>query len=130
MTALLKNIFTVAPDHKSNKEIIHWWEQRRLFYNIVMLAAGLVTISLAVLLGEITYVDLIKVLPPVLFVAFSANLFYTMGWIVEIACHKFIAEKVFIHKAGPVLLISGISLSLCFTIAIDIALLIAFFLEK
>jgi len=43
-------------------------------------AAGACTILLALLLHEISFRDLINVLPPILIVAFSANLFYTLGW--------------------------------------------------
>ena len=127
MNALLKNIFTAQPDHKSNKEIIRWWEQRRIVYNAVMLIAGIVTIMLALLLREIDFTDLINVLPPVLIFAFSANVFYTLGWITEIVCRKFMSEKEFVQKAGSVLFIAGIILSVFFTLAIDIAIVVAFF---
>ena len=130
MNVLLKSVFTVDPHKKSNKEIICWWEQRRMLYNIVMFAAGSATILLALLLREIVFTDLINVFPPVLIVALSANLFYTLGWIMEIACRKFISEEEVVQKAGPVLFIAGISLSVLFTFAVDIALLISFFFEK
>jgi hypothetical protein len=130
MNALLKNILSASTHHKSNKEIIRWWEQRRIFYNAVMLMAGFVTIILAVSLGEIAFTELVNVLPPVLIFAFSANLFYTLGWITEIVCRKFIPEKEFVQKAGPVLFIAGISLSVFFTFAIDIAIVIAFFFKS
>jgi hypothetical protein len=130
MNALLKNVFTTSSDNKSNKEIIRWWEQRRIYYNAVMLAAGCLTVALALLLREIIFTDLINALPPVLIVAFSANLFYTLGWVVEIVCRKFISEKEVTQKAGPVLFIAGLSLSVLFTLAIDIALLVAFFFNS
>jgi hypothetical protein len=127
MNLLLKNVFTALPDRKSNKEIIRWWEQRRIFYNAVMLAAGFVTIILAISLGEINFTDIPNALPPILIFAFSANLFYTLGWMIEIVCRKLIPEKEFVQKAGPVLFIAGISLSVLFTFAIDIAIVIVFF---
>jgi hypothetical protein len=127
MNTIFKKVFTVEPNHRSNKEIIRWWERRRMFYNAIMLAAGFVTIILAISLGEISFRDTINVLPPVLIFAFSANLFYTLGWMLEIVCSKFISEKEILQKAGPLLFIAGISLSVFFTIAIDIALLITFF---
>ena len=127
INALLKQVLTASSDHKSNKEIVRWWERRRIFYNTVMLAAGCVTIMLALLLREIIFTDLINALPPVLIFALSANLFYTLGWVVEIVCRKFIAEKEVVQKVGPVLFIAGLSLSVLFTFAIDIALLISFF---
>ena len=98
MNVLLKNVFTAASDHRSNKEIIRWWEQRRIFYNGVMLVAGLITIMLAVVLHEISIRDTINALPPVLIFAFSANLFFTLGWIMEIVCNRFMSEKQFLQK--------------------------------
>jgi len=127
MNALLKNVLTASPNHTSSKEAIRWWEQRRIYYNMIMFAAGTVTIILALLLHEIIFTDLINALPPVLIFALSANLFYTLGWVVEIACRKFVPQKELVQKAGPVLFIAGISLSILFTFAIDIALLVSFF---
>ena len=92
--------------------------------------AGLITVMLAILLHEITFADTINTLPPILIFAFSANLFFTLGWIVEIVCSRYVSEKQFLEKAGPILLIAGTSLSILFTIAIDIALLIAFFFQN
>jgi hypothetical protein len=127
MNTLLKKIFTAESEHRSNREIIRWWERRRAFYNLIMLVAGLITIILAVSLGEISIPDTINVTPPVLIFAISANLFYTLGWILEITCTKFISNKEILQKMGPVLFIAGTILSILFTVAIDIALLVTFF---
>jgi hypothetical protein len=127
MIAILKNVLTALPENRSNKEIIRWWEQRRVFYNVVMLVAGCCTILLALILKEIVANDLFNVIPPVLVFALSANLFYTLGWVVEIACKKYMQDKEIIQRAGPVLFIAGVSFSILFTIAIDIAILVAFF---
>ena len=127
MNAYLKNIFTATPASRSNREIIRWWEQRRVFYNAVMLVAGFITIVLAVSLKEIRFADLLNALPPVLIFALSANLFYTLGWITEIVCNRLLSEKEFVQKAGPVLFIGGIVLSVFFSFAVDIAVIITFF---
>ena len=130
MNAILKDLLAAPSNHHSNHDIIRWWEQRRVYYNIVMLAAGALTIALAVSLGEILITDVVNALPPIIIVALSANLFYTLGWVVEIACRKFITETELVQKAGPVLFIAGIVLSVLFTFAIDIALLVSFFFEQ
>jgi hypothetical protein len=130
MNAILKNVFAVSAGNTSNKQIIGWWERRRAFYNSVMLIAGIVTIILALLLNEIEFTDLINALPPILVFAFSANLFYTLGWVMEIVCRKFISSKEVVQKAGPILLIAGICISVLFTLAIDIALVITFFFNN
>jgi len=124
---IIESIAGAATNHTSNKEIIRWWESRRIFYNAVMLAAGCVTIILALLLNEIIFTDLINVIPPILIFALSANIFYTLGWIMEIICRKFISDKTLLQKAGPVLFIGGIIISVLLTFAIDIALLVSYF---
>ena len=129
MTALLKGVLTTSSNHRSKKEIIHWWEQRRIFYNAVMLAAGCLTVLLALSLHEIKVTELFNVLPPILIFAFSANLFYTLGWLTEIACHKFMVQQEAVQKAGPVLFIAGICISVLLTLAIDAAIVIAFFFK-
>src|SRR5678809_878140 len=118
----IRDRLTTSSNDRSNKEIIYWWEQRRIFYNAVMLAAGCLTILLALLLHEIKVTELFNVLPPILIFAFSANLFYTLGWITEIACHKFISQQEAVQKTGPVLFIAGICISVLFTLAIDVAI--------
>ena len=83
--------------------------------------------ALAIFLKEISFSELANVFPPVLIFAFSANLFYTLGWIIEIVGRRMIPEKEFVKKAAPVLFISGLCLSIFVTVAIDIAMVIAFF---
>ena len=126
MNAFMQNIFTGDPDLHSNREIILWWERRRIFYNVVMLVAGIVTMALAILLKEIQVSELINVFPVILIFALSANLFYTLGWITEIVGRRMMPDKEFLKKAAPVLFISGLCLSVFFTLAIDIAIVIAF----
>ena len=95
-----------------------------------MFIAGSVTITLALCLGEIRFFELVNVIPPILIFGLSANLFYTLGWITEIVCKKVMQQKEFLFKTGPVLFIGGIVLSVFFTIAIDIAIIISFLFEK
>jgi len=92
-----------------------------------MFVAGLVTMALALLLNEISFSELSNVLPPVLIFAFSANLFYSLGWIIDIVGRRRMPDKEFVKKAAPVLFISGLCLSVFITLAIDIAMVIAFF---
>ena len=127
MNTLLKRILAAPAEHRSTNEIIRWWEKRRTIYNVIMLVAGLMTIILAVSLGEISLHDTVNVIPPILIFALSANMFYTLGWILEVTCTKFISNKEILQKTAPILFIAGVSLSLLFTLAIDIALLVAFF---
>ena len=128
MNYTLKN-FLAGPVHNSDKEIILWWERRRVLYNAVMLIAGCITILLAVSLHEIAFADVVNTLQPVLIVAASANIFYTLGWIIEIIYHKLNKGKETIYNVSTILFVSGIILSVFFTIAIDIAILIAFFFQ-
>lgn len=127
MNYAFKNLLTASPMHNSNKEIIVWWEKRRALYNLIMLVAGCITILLAVSLNEIAFTDLINVLPPILIVAASANIFYTLGWIIEIIYRRLNNGKETIYNVSSILFIGGIILSVFFTLAIDTAILVAFF---
>lgn len=127
MNALLKSIFTASYARSTNKEIIIWWERRRAFYNLVVLIAGSFTVLFALVLNEIAFADLVNVIPPILIFALCANLFYTLGWIIEIVCYKLISEKKLMQNAGTILFTGGVVISVLFTFAIDIALLVSFF---
>src|ERR1700735_5302623 len=71
-------------------QVIRWWELRRLLYNVVLLAVGLVAISgMEWLMGRVVPMgeDAIEPMTLVLGVAVygvMANLCYTLGWIVEL----------------------------------------------
>lgn len=68
-------------------ETIVWWEVRRILFNLVLLAAGLVT--LAMIFFVLTWIpkstDGIQSLFAIFLYVISANVIYTLGWISELA---------------------------------------------
>lgn len=94
---------------------ILWWEMRRIVYNVVLITGGFISL---LLLTAIYYlppqldeypVEGLAVLGIFLGIA-MANVFYTAGWIVEIAVIRFGGEHS--QKLGPSLLKTGILFSL------------------
>jgi len=87
-------LFQRSENHLSSLQIILWWEARRLFFNMVVGIAGVVTVFTMLatamiaekLLGEpIGWPDppIFAIISVVLY-AIAANICYTGGWISEL----------------------------------------------
>jgi hypothetical protein len=84
----------------SRRDIIRWWEQRRLRYNLYVGLVGFVTWWLVLIAGSAAVkpgVDFEEPLamifgPP--FYGIMANICYTVGWIVDIAAYRGSPRKV------------------------------------
>jgi hypothetical protein len=77
--------------------VLRWWERRRLFYNIVVGAAGLLTAAIAHLLALFSPG---MEGPPAAFMlvyAIAANLFYSLGAPIDLVLRRALKER-----AGPV----------------------------
>jgi hypothetical protein len=95
----------------SPRQIIVWWERRRLLFNLLLLVIGFLSVAGYVFLMS-------KALPPgddgeepfgvilgVIAYAFLANLGYTLGWINELRERKMAPDHArsnarFLYKAG------------------------------
>jgi hypothetical protein len=97
--------------------ILMWWESRRLIYNVIVGATGLVT------LGVIGAISMIppglgpKPVPPLIAIlAYGAlaNICYTAGPMVEIALQNLWKDKVL--PVGPTLFRQGIAFSVGLTL--------------
>jgi hypothetical protein len=78
----------------SRKEVIAWWEQRRLSYNSYVLLVGVASWLLVLVAGDAAVkpgVDfeepLAMVFGPGVYLAI-ANLCYTLGWVVDITFYR------------------------------------------
>lgn len=84
-------------------ETVKWWEARRGTYNLMVGAAGLVSIALVLTAGFIAESSFhfgyampdppIAAVFAILLYAVAANVCYTGGWIVEIAARRFRPAK-------------------------------------
>ncbi len=90
-------------------EVIRWWEIRRILYNAVLFAIGILSIlGMEWLMGKVIPIGNDAVEPfalalGVVIYGVIANLCYTAGWIVELAIRKgnedrarTIAKKLFL----------------------------------
>ena len=78
---------TAAPYTK--RELIRWWEARRLRYNLMVGAVGVITWFLVLCVGSLAVkpgVDfeepIMMIIGPIIYGLF-ANLCYSLGWIVD-----------------------------------------------
>src|ERR1044071_6433986 len=92
-----------------------WWESRRLIYNVIVGATGIVTLGI---IGAILLIPpgLPGVRPPIqaiLAYGVLANICYTFGPFVEIALQKLWKDRVL--PVGPSLFRQGLSFSVGLT---------------
>jgi hypothetical protein len=80
LDALLK----VKNPNRGILQIIGWWEVRRILYNLIVLACGIISISIMSLLIKLNPGEDLE--EPIVIIAFAlfCNISYTLGWITEI----------------------------------------------
>ena len=114
MMALTKFLFP-SPAPRSAGGIVRWWESRRLHYNAIVGASGLLSIGL---------VRVISVLPPdprtimltwtpIIVFGVLANICYLLGPVVEVSVEKLWRGKIL--PTGPVLFRMGLTFSVGLT---------------
>ncbi len=112
LNGLIARFFHAPDGNRSNLQTILWWESRRIPYNFFVGTTGIGSLLLFFMFitktgtlapGE----DAIE--PMALFAApILINVFYTFGWIVELALKYFLGIK---HTYGPKLLKAGFGFS-------------------
>jgi hypothetical protein len=91
----------------TRKDIVRWWESRRLRFNLYVGAIGLVTWFLvlvagaaAVKPGEDFQEPIAMIFGPLIY-AFMANICYTLGWIIDTIAF-WGSPRTRIYKAGVI----------------------------
>ena len=108
--------------------MIGWWEKRRLPYNLIVGAIGLVPLTVGVL-----FTTLVASLQPVdmfraaIWWGVIANLCYTLGPVAEIALEKLFGRRLL--PAGPLLFRAGVTVAVGVTLLPLIPLTIGFILR-
>jgi hypothetical protein len=95
---VVRRAFERDPRINAPAEIVRWWEERRLLYNIIVGCVGAVTSVLMIscgfisepLVGEAIGLPDPPILVPLGIIAYgiAANVCYTGGWVVELRLAK------------------------------------------
>jgi len=107
----------VAPQQNpSSWRVILWWEVRRIPFNLIIGAYGIVCLIVFLLAAESS-----GRIPPgedavepiaLLFAPFAVNLLYTLGWLVEVPVRLILPDLS--PRFGPLLMKLGLALGLFF----------------
>lgn len=126
MTSLVDRLFPLPDYRRTPLTLLRWWESRRLLYNGIVGATGLVTLS---------GISVLTALPPIsepmpLSLALAgatvygvaANVFYSMGWGIEVLARKLWGREA--PYMGPALFRQGV----IFSVGLTLLPLFVFFL--
>ena len=112
---LVEALFPAPAYRRTLWGLLGWWESRRLLYNGIVGASGLVSL---------TMVELVAWLPPgphhflplgaVVVFGAAANVCYTLGWVVESAAERFWGSDA--PLLGPALFRQGVAFSVGLTL--------------
>ena len=100
---------------RSPLRILQWWERRRPLYNLAVGTVGLGTLAYAELLSMVARGEWLRLEWPVL-VAYglAANLFYTLGPVVENVVERWLGRPL--YGLGPALFRHGLVFSIGLTL--------------
>jgi hypothetical protein len=96
-TLVERYLFSPLYAPQSPWAVLGWWERRRLFYNLLVGAAGLLTTAIAHLGAIIAPGPEGPPLPFILVYAIAANVFYSLGAPIDLVLRRTLKED-----AGPV----------------------------
>jgi hypothetical protein len=98
--------------------ILTWWESRRLIYNLIVGATGVITLgviaAISLIPPGISLRNLMPPLPAILVYGVLANICYTFGPFVEIGLEHLWKERVL--PVGPALFRQGLAFSVGLTL--------------
>jgi len=100
---------------RSPLRILQWWERRRPLYNLAVGTVGLGTLCYAELLSLVARGEWLRVeLPLILLYGVAANLFYTLGPVVENLAERWLDRPL--YGLGPALFRHGLVFSIGLTV--------------
>jgi hypothetical protein len=116
MSRLVSVLFPEPALYRSPLKLWKWWETRRLTYNLVVGAAGLVTIGVVqlalILPGHIG--PPVFPWPVVVAYGIAANVCYSFGWLAESVLQRWLARET--YGLGPALYRHGLVFSVGLTL--------------
>jgi hypothetical protein len=115
-TFLTELLFPLPAHRRTVLGIVTWWESRRLLYNLIVGACGLVTLTVVVIASVVGGHDPLRESPviPVVAYGFMANLCYTLGPLIELTLERVWKDRIL--PVGPALFRQGLAFSIGLTL--------------
>ena len=116
MSALTRLLFPAPAEVRTTSAILRWWESRRLTFNVVVGATGIVTIALmkVIALTPPLSMHLPIFWPGILAYGVFANLCYSLGFATEATMQRAWHEET--PRVGPALFRQGLIFSVGLTL--------------
>lgn len=115
MSQLVEVLYPLPDVRRTALSSLRWWESRRLLFNKVVGATGLVTLAFAsvffIIAGEFSLAPLI--VGSVVY-GIAANACYTLGWVAELAARAAWGRQA--PDLGPILFRQGLIFSVGLTL--------------
>ena len=81
---MIDSFLRVDPNRRKWFHLVLWWESRRLWYNLLMIVFGLLSFMISFITIPAYYI----------LIGLSLNLYYTLGWILEIPIALFSSDEI------------------------------------
>ena len=116
MSALTRLLFPAPAEVRSTAAIFRWWESRRLTFNVVVGATGVVSIALMKIIAVTPPLSMNFPIfwPGILAYGVFANLCYSLGFATEAAMQRAWHEET--PRVGPALFRQGLIFSVGLTL--------------
>jgi len=119
-------LFRRADAVRAPSDIIRWWEWRRLPFNLLVGAAGVVSSTLVITFATLRHTECGLPDPPlfapfgVFAYAVAANVCFTAGWVVELVVLAVWGEAG--RSFGPIVFGAGVMFSVLLSLAPGVAI--------
>lgn len=116
MSVLTRLLFPAPAEVRSTGAILRWWESRRLTFNVIVGATGVVTLGAMKLIALTPplSMNLPVFWPGIVAYGVFANLFYSLGFATEAAMQRAWHEET--PRVGPALFRQGLVFSVGLTL--------------
>jgi len=116
MSALSRLLFPAPAEVRSTASIFRWWESRRLSFNVIVGATGLVTLGALKLIAFLPPLstNLPMFWPGVIAYGLFANMAYSLGFLTEATMQRAWGDET--PRVGPYLFRQGLVFSVGLTL--------------
>ena len=118
---LTELLFPLPAQRRTTLGILTWWESRRLLYNLIVGATGLVTLAVVMIAYSLAHGPVqddgrisVSTWIPVLVYGTLANVCYTLGPIIEVTLERIWKDTVL--PIGPALFRQGLAFAVGLTL--------------